>query len=209
VEGAVPNDPTFTAVVFATPARTTGAIVRNVAPEAAALLARAETADVIMVTLHVPADRWPDRLRGMSGYLVPKPAQRWVTAASFGSQKWAHWRPPGGGEILRVSLGRDGMEVLHLRDDEVLAAVVDDLERHLGITVEPLEVRITRWPGAFAQYRPHHRSWVRDVERALPTGTFVTGAGFGGIGIPACVRSGTAIAEQIHGHLASLEESRR
>jgi oxygen-dependent protoporphyrinogen oxidase len=68
-------------------------------------------------------------------------------------------------------------------------------------------VRLTRWPGAFAQYRPHHRSWVRDVERALPTGTFVTGAGFGGIGIPACVRSGTAVAERVHGHLSSLEES--
>jgi len=207
VGGAGPSESSFAALVFATPARVTGAIVGDVAPDAAALLARAETADVIMVTLHVAADRWPDRLRGMSGYLVPKPAQRWVTAASFGSQKWAHWRPPGGGEILRVSLGRDGMEVLHLSDDEVLAAVIDDLERHLGVAVEPLEVRITRWPGAFAQYRPHHRSWVGEVERALPAGTFVTGAGFGGIGIPACVRSGTAIAEQVRRHLSSLEES--
>ena len=199
-------DSPFAAVVFATPARATAAIVADVAPDAAALLARAETADVIMVTLHVGADQWPDRLRGMSGYLVPKPAQRWVTAASFGSQKWAHWRPPAGGEILRVSLGRDGVGVLHLSDDEVLRAVIDDLERHLGVAIEPLEVRITRWPGAFAQYRPHHRSWVGDVERALPAGMFVTGAGFGGIGIPACVRSGTAIAEQVHGQLTSLEE---
>jgi oxygen-dependent protoporphyrinogen oxidase len=207
VRGAGRPDPSFTAVVFATPARVTGSILGDVASDATALLARAETADVIMVTLHVGADQWPDRLRGMSGYLVPKPAQRWVTAASFGSQKWAHWRPPGGGEILRVSLGRDGMEVLHLSDDEVLSAVIEDLERHLGIAVEPLEVRITRWPGAFAQYRPHHRSWVGDVERALPAGMFVTGAGFGGIGIPACVRSAEVTAEQVHEHLASLEES--
>ncbi len=32
----------------------------------------------------------------MSGYLVPKPVQHLVTAASFGSQKWAHWRPADG-----------------------------------------------------------------------------------------------------------------
>ena len=36
-----------------------------------------------------------------------------MTAASFGSQKWAHWAPPGGGQILRVSLGRDGAPILH------------------------------------------------------------------------------------------------
>ncbi len=201
------GDDVFDSVIFATPARVTGALLAEAASEAAALLARAETADVIMVTLHVAADQWPERLRSLSGYLVPKPAQRWVTAASFGSQKWAHWRPPGGGEILRVSLGRDGLEVLHLDDDEVLDAVLTDLALHLGVAFDPLEVRITRWPGAFAQYRPHHASWVDAVEGTLPTGIFITGAGFRGIGIPACVRSGAAIAGRTSTHLANLEES--
>ena len=200
------SDP-FDAVIFATPARVTGTIVRATAPDASALLARAETADVIMVTVHVPADEWPARLHGMSGYLVPKPDQHLVTAASFGSQKWAHWRPPGGGEILRVSLGRDGQEVLHLDDDAVIAGVLADLDRHLGVALSPTEVRITRWPGAFAQYRPHHPAWVAEVDRALPSGVFVTGAGFRGIGIPACVRSGTKMAAQTSTHLQNLEES--
>jgi oxygen-dependent protoporphyrinogen oxidase len=197
----------FDSVIFATPASVTGSLLTGAAPQAATLLAQAETADVIMVTLHVDASQWPDRLRAMSGYLVPKPAQRWVTAASFGSQKWAHWRPPGGGEILRVSLGRDGVGVLHLSDDEVLAAVLDDLHVHLGVDFAPLEVRITRWPGAFAQYRPHHAAWVESVEQALPSGLFVTGAGFRGIGIPACVRSGSGIARAVRTHIGDLEES--
>jgi protoporphyrinogen/coproporphyrinogen III oxidase len=197
----------FDSVVFATPASVTGSMLTTAAPEAAALLARAETADVIMVTLHIDASQWPEHLRGMSGYLVPKPSQRWVTAASFGSQKWAHWRPPGGGEILRVSLGRDGVEVLHLSDDEVLDAVLADLRVHLEVDFTPLEVRITRWPGAFAQYRPHHPSWVAAVERALPPGMFVTGAGFRGIGIPACVRSGSGVARLASAHIGDLEES--
>jgi oxygen-dependent protoporphyrinogen oxidase len=160
-----------------------------------------------MVTMHVPADEWPARLHGLSGYLVPKPDQHLVTAASFGSQKWARWRPPGGGEILRVSLGRDGQEVLHLDDDAVMAGVLADLDRHLGVTFSPTEVRITRWPGAFAQYRPHHPAWVAEVDTALPSGVFVTGAGFRGIGIPACVRSGTKMAAQTSTHLQNLEES--
>ncbi len=171
------------------------------------MLGRAETADVIMVTLHVAADQWPDRLRGLSGYLVPKPDQRWVTAASFASQKWGHWRPPAGGEILRVSLGRDGLAVMHLDDDEVVRVVLDDLEHHLGVRFAPGEIRITRWPDAFAQYRPHHATWVDDVEAALPPGLFVTGAGYRGIGIPACVRSATAIATRASAAARDLTES--
>jgi oxygen-dependent protoporphyrinogen oxidase len=195
------------AVVLATPAHAAASVLADTAPQAATLLDRAETADVIMVTLHLGADEWPDRLRGLSGYLVPKPVQRHVTAASFASQKWAHWRPPDGGEILRVSLGRDGMPVLHLTDAEVVERVLENLLLHLGLAVAPLDVRITRWPGAFAQYRPHHRRWVGEVERSLPEGITVTGAGFGGIGIPACVRSGTAAATRATTHLDRLAGS--
>jgi protoporphyrinogen/coproporphyrinogen III oxidase len=197
----------FDAVVFATPAGAVATMLADHAAGAASLLDRAETTDVVMATLHVQADQWPDRLRGMSGYLVPKPDQRWVTAVSFASQKWAHWRPPSGGEILRVSIGRDGMPVMHLDDDEVLRVVLDDLERHVGVRFTPHEVRITRWPAAFAQYRPHHAAWVDAVEAALPSGVFVTGAGFRGIGIPACVRNASSVAARAGASARVLAQS--
>ncbi len=205
VDGGV--DGGVDAVVFAIPATATAAALLNASPDAAGLLGRAETSDVIMVTLHVSAEQWPERLSRLSGYLVPKLDQRWVTASSFASQKWGHWRPPAGGEILRVSIGRDGMPVMHLTDDEVLEVVLDDLELHLGVSFVPDEVRITRWPAAFAQYRPHHAAWVDDVEAALPAGLFVTGAGFRGIGIPACVRAATSIAARANGSARDLAES--
>lgn len=201
------SEATFDAVIIATSAPAAGTILTDAAPEAAQLLARAETADVIMVTMHIGADQWPERLHGLSGYLVPKPDQHTVTAVSFASQKWRHWRPPSGGEILRVSLGRDGVDVLHLDDHEVLGAVLADLQRHLGIAFAPLQTRITRWPGAFAQYRPHHAEWVTAIEQALPGGVFVAGAGYRGIGIPACVRSGVAVAGSASEHVRHLPES--
>lgn len=165
-------------------------------------LRRAETADVAMITLHVDATRWPDRLRGLSGYLVPKPVQRHVTAASFASQKWAHWRPPGGGEILRVSAGRDGAPVLHLDDDAIVDRALDDLTSHLGAAVDPLAVRLSRWPGAFAQYRPHHRRWVDDLRASLPPTVRIAGSSYDGIGVPACVRSGRSEAARAIAGLA-------
>jgi oxygen-dependent protoporphyrinogen oxidase len=205
---AAGSEPTFDAVVLATPAAAAAAALAESAPQAARLLGSAETADVIMVTLHVSAEQWPDRLSGLSGYLVPKPDQRWVTAASFASQKWGHWRPPAGGEILRVSIGRDGLAVMQLDDTEVLEVVLEDLEHHLGVRFIPHEIRITRWPAAFAQYRPHHAAWVDRVEAALPSGVFVTGAGYRGIGIPACVRSASAIAARTSATTRDLTESR-
>lgn len=186
----------FDRVALATPAAVTADLLAVCSPESTRLLRQAETADVILVTLHIDADEWPERLHGRSGYLVPKPVQRTITAVSFGSQKWAHWRPPTGGEVLRVSLGRDGQPVMHLSDEQVMTGVLDDLRLHLGVAFSPREVRISRWPGAFAQYRPHHSHWVDTVEASLPEGVSVTGASFRGIGIPACVREARTVASR-------------
>lgn len=190
----------FDAVICAVPADRAATLVDGFPPTAN----EADRSDVIMVTLHVSAEEFPDRLAGRSGYLVPKPVQRDVTAASFASQKWAHWAPPEGGEILRVSLGRDGAPVLHLDDDEVMTRMLDDLHVHLRMAFSPIEHRITRWPGAFAQYRPHHRRWVDGVRRELAPGMFVAGSSYDGIGIPACIRSGRTIAERAAAFVAGL-----
>jgi protoporphyrinogen/coproporphyrinogen III oxidase len=187
----------FDQVVLASPARATAPLLTAVAPDAARLLAASEHASVILVTLAVPGHTWPDRLRGRSGYLVPKPVQRSVTAASFGSQKWAHWRPADGSEVLRVSLGRDGLDVDHLDDQSVLAAVVDEVGHHLDLDLQPTGSRITRWPGAFPQYRPHHAERVLAIEHALPAGVHVAGASYHGIGIPACIAGAQKVVERL------------
>jgi oxygen-dependent protoporphyrinogen oxidase len=196
----VVDDERFDAIALTSPAKAAAPLLTNVAPEAARLLAGVEYADVIMVTVAVPANAWPERLRDMSGYLVPKPVQHLVTAASFGSQKWAHWRPDDGSEILRMSLGRDGLGVDHLDDEAAVTAAVDDVGRHLGFDLQPSAVRVSRWRDAFPQYRPHHLELVGAVEHALPPALVVGGASYHGIGIPACVRQARRIADVLLRH---------
>ncbi len=183
----------FDHVILACPARAAAQLLTEGAPAAAGLLRRIATADVALVTLAVAAADWPARLHGMSGYLVPKPRQRLVTAVSFGSQKWQRWAVPGR-VVLRISLGRDGLPVLHLTDEQLAAAAVGDVGRHLGFDLAPTDVRISRFSGAFPQYRPHHAQLVADAEAALPAGLGLAGASYHGIGIPACVRSGMQAA---------------
>ena len=179
----------FDAVVLACPARIAAGVLKSADELVGATLASIPTAGVALVTLAVSRHGWPSRLQQLSGYLVPKPQQRLVTAVSFGSQKWAHWQSPDH-IVLRASLGRDGLAAVHLDDEQLLTEVLTELDSRLGIAAQPSDVRISRWPDAFPQYRPHHHAKVADVERRLPRGLALAGASYHGIGIPACVHSG-------------------
>lgn len=179
----------FDGVVLACPAGAAAKLLTTVDPSVSATLTTIPTVGVALVTLAMPAHGWPVRLLGLSGYLVPKPQQRLVTAVSFASQKWAHLASDDH-VILRVSLGRDGLSALHLSDDDLLADVLDELNLHLQFDAQPIAVRVSRWPNAFPQYRPHHGSTIAAVERSLPSGITLAGASYHGIGIPACIRSG-------------------
>jgi oxygen-dependent protoporphyrinogen oxidase len=187
----------FGGVILATPSNVSAELLKSPSPESAQKLGQFEHADVILVRLAIPRAEWPQRLLGRSGYLVPKPQQRHVTAASFGSQKWAHWKTPTESQILRVSLGRDGLAVSHLSDDDAVDAVISEVGTHLGFDITPTEFSITRWPKAFPQYRPYHHERIGEIEAGLPTSIALAGAAFRGIGIPACIADGQRAAGQI------------
>jgi protoporphyrinogen/coproporphyrinogen III oxidase len=190
------NGDEFDGVVLACPARAAATLMANLDPSIATTLAAIPTADVALLTLALPNEGWPTRLQKLSGYLVPKPQQRLVTAVSFGSQKWAHWA--GNDQvILRVSLGRDGLSALHLSNEELLADALDELHLHLQFEAQPTVVRVSRWADAFPQYRPHHGATIAAAERSLPGGIALAGASYHGIGIPACVRSAQQAAAAV------------
>ncbi len=197
------------AVVLATPARTTAPLLTGLSSDAAGVLASFDHAGVVMITVALPGGNWPHEFRDKSGYLVPKPVQQWVTAASFASSKWAHWQPatPDGGVILRISLGRDGRDVTDESDDALTKAALDEVSQHVGFDLEPTEIRLGRWPMAFPQYRPGHAKRVDGIESALArdaAGLFVTGASYHGIGIPACIQQGKSTALVVAKYLANV-----
>ena len=201
------------ALVLATPARTTAPLLATLSVDAASLLGQFDHAGVVMVTLALDAADWPRGLHDSSGYLVPKPVQKWVTAVSFATSKWPHWRATAAdgssNYLLRISLGRDGRDVTGEHDDALLDAALTEVGHHLGLTLQPSAHRISRWPMAFPQYRPGHADRVVRIERALAgdaPGVFVAGASYHGIGNPACVQQGGAAAIAVSHFLDPVRE---
>ena len=109
--------------------------------------------------------------------------------------------------ILRVSLGRHGDDAIASADDEhIIATVLADLEKTMGITARPLETRISRWHRSFPQYAPGHSEQVAKAESLLaPDGIFLAGAGYHGIGVPACIASGRKAARVSLRHVGAAQ----
>ncbi|WP_322779303.1 protoporphyrinogen oxidase [Frankia sp. Cas4] len=182
------------AVILAVPVAVARALLARVAPHAAAPLAAVPYVSVGLTTLLYRGARLPPG----SGYLVPPRAGGVVKAATFVSAKWPHLSAGTDLTVVRASVGRAGdVRDLERSDVELAGVVAAELAAATGLTVRPGASRVTRWPDALPQYLPGHLDRIAAARRALPTGLALAGAGYDGVGIPACVRSGEAAAETV------------
>ncbi|MEV0152426.1 protoporphyrinogen oxidase [Micromonospora sp. NPDC050686] len=186
------------AVLLAVPARPAARLLADAAPAVAAGIGGLDYASVALVTLALPAPRLPR----LSGFLVPATAGLLIKASTFFTTKWGHLTQPDGLALVRASVGRYGEETaLQLADDDLLAAVHKELSGVLGVPLPaPLAGHVQRWGGALPQYAPGHLDRVAAARAALraahPT-LVLAGAGYDGVGIPVCVRSGATAADEI------------
>jgi oxygen-dependent protoporphyrinogen oxidase len=179
-------------VVLATPADVTARLLASLAPQAAAFLSGIDYASVVLTVLVVPRQAIDHALDG-SGFLVPQSSGRLLTACSWMTSKWVHLRVDPSTVILRASAGRAGdQRALGATNDELVAALVDDLRDTMGLHGSPSAVRVSRWERSFPQPRPGHLDAVAAAERALAErapGLTMAGAWELGVGIPACIRA--------------------
>lgn len=185
-------------VVLAVPARPAARLLAKVDPAVADLVGVLDYASVALVSLALPAARLPE----LSGFLVPAVEDMLVKAATFFTRKWPHLRRPDGVALVRVSVGRFGEEhLLRRSDDELVEGVLRDLAALLRTEVPvPLASHVQRWEEALPQYAPGHLERVAaartKLRSAYPT-LALAGAGYDGVGIPLCVRSGEHAADDV------------
>jgi oxygen-dependent protoporphyrinogen oxidase len=135
-----------------------------------------------------------------SGFVVPRPEGLTMTGCTWADRKWGHLRQPGQ-VLMRVSAGRVDNDDAALPDDELIGRLRADLATTMGITAEPSELRIHRWPRSFPQFAPGHLPRMAraldDLSAAHP-GLTLAGAALAGVGVPACIGTGRAAARRLH-----------
>jgi len=196
------------AVVVAVPAGQASGLLGDHAPVASSLLADIELASVTVITLSMPAGAIRSPLVG-TGFLVPRTSPvagrtALITGCTYLSRKWSGLARPED-ELVRLSVGRLGDDRPDsLDDDELTSTVVAELSAVLDVAAPPRASLVTRWHGAFPQYRVGHLDRTATIEQAVAElpGVAVAGSTYRGVGIPAVVGNGRTAARTV---LASLD----
>jgi oxygen-dependent protoporphyrinogen oxidase len=187
----------FDAVILAVPTKAAASLLQRCGQELASELGGIDYTSSVTVALgydkHVR-----DLLPPGFGFLVPRCEGKRMLAATFVHNKFPH-RAPNDRAIIRCFLGgARGEQILALSEDEILRIVREELDQILHLKAEPLFARVFKWKGAMAQYRVGHLERLERIEalrQKLP-GVALAGNGYRGIGVPDCVRSGTAAVEE-------------
>ncbi|MFD6896444.1 protoporphyrinogen oxidase [Rhodococcus sp. NPDC060086] len=188
-------------VILAVPAPEAAALLTDPVPAAAAHAAEIPLASSVTVSLALPAGT---ALPQNSGILVATGETLAAKAFTLSGRKWPHLAERDVA-LVRASFGRFGDDRLVDASDEQLSTLARaDLATVTGVTAEPVAAFVQRWHGGLPQYRAGHTEIVAAFEREIDgiDGIAVAGAMLHGVGVPACVESGTKAAARLAARVA-------
>ena len=179
-------------VVLAVPAPRLPRLIDGIAPAAAAAARRIQVASTALVLLALPGGT---PLPEQSGVLVAAGEHLNSKAMTLTSRKWGR---RGNVELVRLSFGRFGDTLArNAGDEDLLSWAAQDLATVFGIDVDTVDCHVQRWIDALPQYGPGHADLIAELRAGLPPTLAVAGAYLDGIGVPACVASGTRAAASL------------
>jgi oxygen-dependent protoporphyrinogen oxidase len=174
------------AVLLTIPAYTAAELLPPLSSDAANLLAAIRYVSTGTMSMAFRAADIKLPLHGF-GLVIPKSEKRPINAITISSTKFNH-RAPQGYVLLRVFFGGSrSPETMTYDDAKLLAVIRRELQAILGIETTPLFHRIYRWHNANPQYDLNHLEHIAAIEAALPTGIYVSGSAFRGVGLPDCI----------------------
>jgi protoporphyrinogen/coproporphyrinogen III oxidase len=192
------TDFTADAVVLATPAHVSAALLRDLLPVASSKLDEIPHVSTATVALGFDSAKLDRQLDG-HGYVIPRIEGRQALACTWVSSKWEH-RAPQGKAQLRVFIGRAGQENVLERDDAGLIEIArEEIQQTLGISSTPELTLVNRWQKGMPQYTLGHLDRIAAIEREIQSipALALAGNAFRGVGIPDCIASGDTAAESV------------
>ena len=181
----------FDAVIVATPTRSSGPLLADIAPGAASALADMPYGSTTVVSLGYREDQLAHPLAG-HGFFVP-PGALAISACIWSSSKWPG-RAPDGSVLLRASVREPSL--LATDDAALVTAVHTALASALGIRGRPELGRVARHIGIMPRFTVGHLERVAAIDAALAgdSAIQVIGAAYRGVGVPECIAQGQSAA---------------
>lgn len=184
------------AVILAVPGRVAATLTQNLAPESSGHLGKIRYEGVGIATLAFKRSDVPHPLDAY-GVVIPGGEGRQIDGITWSSAKWPN-RAPADTVLMRVFFGGPNTRhMIDLPDDDVLATVRRELQTIIGVSAEPIYQMLTRWPQAYPQYDVGHKELVTQIEASMPTGLYVVGKGYHGVGLPDTIHHAKRTAAHI------------
>ena len=190
-------------IVIATSAAVAGKLIDGVDGELAQQLGTIQAASSAIVVMGVDRDQVKQQFEGY-GIIVPSVLNRNVIATSFSSNKFAG-RAPAGKLLVRTFIGGALQPELVELDDEALVKIaVDELDATVGFSGQPELSRVYRWRNCMPQYHLGHVERVESIRQMTSRhhGLQLAGNSYHGVGIPACIQSGSQAIERLAGQIS-------
>ena len=177
-------------VCIALPACHTAAIIKPVSPKISNLLGSISYSSSITVNLSFRREHIDHPLDGM-GFVVPAIERKSILACSFSSVKFGN-RAPENIVLLRAFMDLTWeSNIINRSEKQIIDLVLRDLNTLLGIQGNPVDVLVSKYDNAIAQYYLGHLERVEQIESEVAklTGLAFAGNAFHGVGIPDCINS--------------------
>jgi oxygen-dependent protoporphyrinogen oxidase len=181
------------ALILSTPAHAAAGMLRQLAPQAADVLAGIRYANIGTLSLVYDNRAFQTGLR-FNGLMIPRQEKRAIDAITWTSAKLPG-RAPGGYTLLKVYFGGGSPDIVNLEEDELVSVVRAELRALVGIDGVPVAQRAYRWPVGFPLADVGHLQRVEALEAHLPPRIYLAGNAYRGIGVPDCIRQGREAAK--------------
>lgn len=191
------------AVVLASPAHSTGGIIRRIDPETAKILESVYYPPLASVYLGFKREQIAIPLDGF-GFLVPGVERRKILGTIWSSEMFPGRAPPGCAALTTFVGGARQPELASLGDDSLSRTVLTELQSIMKIGGDPIFCRINRWERAIPQYNMGYRRVLQAVDRFEQNfrGAFICSSFRGGISVGDCVASAGKISDLIARYLS-------
>jgi protoporphyrinogen oxidase len=183
------------ALICALPARSAAAVLYETDPQLAQLLLQIRYGAVATVNLAYDAAQTA-AIPPSTGFVVPAAEGRSITAATFSSQKYPG-RAPAGSTLIRAFIGA---QLLDRPDDELAAIAQADLSALAQVRGAAAFSVVQRWNDYLPESGGRDRRLLDAIAeriRQAHAGLTLTGAAYGGVGIPDCIASGESAVEHL------------